>query len=108
MAVFWRTDEGRLSLLCGIPLDGKNHSNRLPLGTPPLWGGWEGFPDDGVCPYLWICPSFKEGVPSHRRDTLFMMKERPLQNEEGVPLILVLLLLLTRHCLTTPRLYTTL
>ncbi|EEX20018.1 hypothetical protein HMPREF0973_00078 [Prevotella veroralis F0319] len=57
---------------------------------------------------MWICPSFKEGVPSHRRDTLFMMKERPLQNEEGVPLFLVLLLLLTRHCLTTPRLYTTL
>ena len=38
----WVDRRGRLSLLCGIPLDRKNHSNRLPLGTPPLGGGWVG------------------------------------------------------------------
>ena len=43
---------GRLSLLCGIHLDRKNHSNRLSLGAPPLEGGWEGFPDEDVCPYF--------------------------------------------------------
>ena len=29
---------GRLSLLCGILLDRKNHPHLLPLGTPPLGG----------------------------------------------------------------------
>ena len=51
---------GRLSLLCGIPLDRKNHSNRLPLGAPPLGGGWEGFPDEGVCPYRLTLSLIKE------------------------------------------------
>ena len=59
---------GRLSLLCGIPLDRKNHSNRLPLGTPPLGGGWEGFPDEGVCPY---------------RLALSLIKETPFSIGEG-------------------------
>ena len=78
---------GRLSLLCGIPLDGKNHSNRLPLGTPPLGGGWEGFPDEGVCPYFEDSPSDNGGVSSLSREASFETKKRPLRFERGVPLI---------------------
>ncbi|EEX19191.1 hypothetical protein HMPREF0973_00976 [Prevotella veroralis F0319] len=52
-----------------------------------------GFPDEGVCPYFiaspsspfsewrgeWIVPSAnKEGVSSHRRDALFILRRRPL------------------------------
>ena len=48
---------GRLSLLCGILLYRKNHSNQLLLGTPPLWGGWVGSPSEGVCPYFIASPS---------------------------------------------------
>ena len=55
---------GCLSLHCGIPLDRKNYSNRLSLGAPPLGGGWEGFPDEGVCPYIVGMFLFKEGVSS--------------------------------------------
>ena len=43
---------GRLSLLCGIPLDRKKHSNKLLLGTLSLGGGWERFPSKSVCPHL--------------------------------------------------------
>ena len=53
---------GRLSLLLGIILIGNNHLNWLPLGTPPLWGGWEGVPFKGVCPYYVVSSSSKEGV----------------------------------------------
>ena len=49
---------GRLSLLCGILLDRKNHPHLLPLGTPPLWGGWVGFPYEGIYPYLEASPPF--------------------------------------------------
>ena len=46
------------------PLDRKKQWNRLLLGAPPLGGGWEGFPDEGVCPYfvasLWIEKTFKQ------------------------------------------------
>ena len=47
-----RTDEGVCPyfwISIGI---GENYPNQLPLGTPPLWGGWVGFPDEGVCPYF--------------------------------------------------------
>ena len=50
----------------------------------------------------------QERLPSKQRNALLVSTERPLHIEESVPLFLVLLLLLTRHCLTTPRLYTTL
>ena len=77
MAVFWRTDEGRLSLLCGISLDKKNYSNRLPLGAPPLGGGWVGFPDEGVCPYFEDSPSDNGGISSLSREASFETKKRP-------------------------------
>ncbi|EEX17845.1 hypothetical protein HMPREF0973_02319 [Prevotella veroralis F0319] len=38
-------------------MDRKNYLNRLSLGAPLLGGGCEGFPDEGVCPYL--CSVFK-------------------------------------------------
>ena len=63
--------------------------------------------DEGVCPYFEDSPSDNGGVSSLSREAFFETKKRPLQNEEGVPLFLVLLFQLTRHCLTTLRLYTT-
>ena len=46
------------------PLDRKKQWNRLLLGTPPLGGGWEGFPGESICPYLaaslWIEKTFKQ------------------------------------------------
>ena len=65
---------GRLSLLCGIPLDRKNHSNRLPLGAPPLGGGWVGFPYEGVCPYRLACSLNKGTPPSLWRGRFFVLK----------------------------------
>ena len=75
---------GRLSLLCGIPLDRKNYSNRLSLGAPPLGGGWVGFPDEGVCPYS-VALSLIKGTPlSKQRNALFALKRAFLCNEKGV------------------------
>ena len=58
---------GHLSLLCGIPLDRKKHSNRLLLGTPSLGGDWEGFPDEGICPHLEAQGSREVGVRKMKR-----------------------------------------
>ena len=72
-----------------------------------------GFPDEGVCPYFEDSPSDNGGVSLLSREVFFetrkrpvVSKKRPLQNEEDVPLFLVLLFQLTWHCLATPRLYT--
>ncbi|EEX17552.1 hypothetical protein HMPREF0973_02602 [Prevotella veroralis F0319] len=45
-------------------MDRKNYSNRLPLGTPPLGGGWVGVPDGGVCPYLVVSSSIENTNPN--------------------------------------------
>ena len=42
-----------------------------------------------------------------QREALLDTKKRPLQNEEGVSLFLVLLFQLTRHSLATQKLYYT-
>ena len=49
----------------------------------------------------------KGGVFSNWRKALLDTKKRPLQNEEGVSLFLVLLFQLTRHSLATQKLYYT-
>ena len=43
---FWRTDEGVCPYRWALFPIGKNHPNWLPLGTPPLGGGWVGFPSE--------------------------------------------------------------
>ena len=63
-----------LSLLCGILLDRKNHSNRLQLGAPPLGGGWVGFPDEGVCPYRLTLSLIKETPSSLWRGRFFVSR----------------------------------
>ncbi|EEX19973.1 hypothetical protein HMPREF0973_00113 [Prevotella veroralis F0319] len=61
-------------------MDRKNHSNRLPLGTPPLGGGWKGFPAECVCPYSVALSLIKGMIP-------FKTKKRLLRFEEGVSLL---------------------
>ena len=91
----WADRRWRLSLLCGIPLDRKNHSNRLPLGAPPLGGGREGFQTMASVPTLWGYFCLKraflrcEETPfSSQGNALVALRKRLLQYEEGVPLIL--------------------
>ena len=73
-----------LSLLCGILLDRKNHSNRLQLGAPPLGGGWVGFPDEGVCPYRLAC-SLNKGTPSFNWKGRFLAMKRASLHIEETP-----------------------
>ena len=90
------------------PLDRKKQWNRLLLGAPPLGGGWEGFPDEGVCPYFVALslingtppskrrersvdtrrafPCNEKGVSSHRRNALFVCRQcylLPLSSRRG-------------------------
>ena len=69
---------GRLSLLCGIPLDRKNYPNRLLLCIPSLGGGWEGFLSEGICPYFVALSLIKGTLFSCREGRLFDVKRRPL------------------------------
>ena len=77
LVVFWRTDESVCPYFVASPLDGKNHSNRLQLGAPPLGGGWEGVPSKGVCPYFEDSPSDNGGISSLSREAFFETKKRP-------------------------------
>ena len=63
LVVFWRTDEGVCPYFVVLSSIEKTNPNQLPLGTPPLGGGWEGFPDEGVCPYR-VALSLNKGTPS--------------------------------------------
>ena len=77
-----------LSLLCGILLDRKNHSNRLQLGAPPLGGGWVGFPDEGICPYR-LTLSWIKGTPSFNRRGRFLAMKRASLHIEETPSLFV-------------------
>ena len=77
---------GRLSLLCGIPLDRKNYPNRLPLCTPPLGGGWEGFLSEGICPYFVALSLIKGTLFSCREGRSFDARKASLRCEETLSL----------------------
>ena len=57
-----RTDEGVCPYFVALSSIENTDPDRLPLGTPPLWGGWVGFPDEGVCPYF-VAISLIKGTP---------------------------------------------
>ena len=75
--VLWRTDEGVCPYFVVSSSIENTNPNWLPLGAPPLGGGWEGFPDEGVCPYIVGMLLFKEGVSSMWGDALFIARKRP-------------------------------
>ena len=58
--VFWRTDEGVCPYFVVLSSIENTDPNSLPLGAPPLRGGWVGFPDEGVCPYRLALSLIKE------------------------------------------------
>ena len=59
-----RTDEGVCPYFVVLSSIENINPNRLPLGAPPLGGGWVGFPADGICPY------FEAGSSINERDLL--------------------------------------
>ena len=73
---------GRLSLLYGINLAKKNDPNWLPLGTPPLGGGWEGFPSEGVCPYFVALLRHEVDCGWKQREAFLDVKRRLLRIKE--------------------------
>ena len=73
---------GRLSLLCGIPLDRKNYPNRLLLCIPSLGGGWEGFLSEGICPYFVALSLIKGTLFSCREGRSFDARRASLRCEE--------------------------
>ena len=73
---------GRLSLLSSIPLARKNYPNRLPLCTPPLGGGWEGFLSEGICPDFVALSLIKGTLFSCREGRSFDVRKASLRCEE--------------------------
>ena len=77
-----RTDEGVCPYSVVLSSIENTDPNWFPLGAPPLWGGWVGFPADGVCPYRLTCSLNKETPSSLWRGRFLAMKRASLRCEE--------------------------